>query len=149
MENWQVVAYVEVSALQARYVQIIDGRRSAELPTLFTPEGTLESKITGRETRRENLSAYLEAVFATRVGDVWSNIRHFITPPDVTFVDQAHVSATCYFAAYNAEGIDHWGVYSDQVERQGESWLFAQRAVDLFGAAPGSWVGSGSAGLSS
>ena len=85
----------------------------------------------------------------SRKEDAWRNIRHFITPPSINFVDEGQATSECYFAAFNAQSIDHWGVYADVLERVGGDWLFARRSVEILGATPNGWVGSGAALLSS
>jgi hypothetical protein len=148
VEDWEITAHVMIGALHTRYVSIIDNKVPEELPKLFTENGILQSKITGKASKGDEIASYLSAVLATRVEDAWVNIRHFITPPHVELIDRSHGSAECYFAAFNAKSVDHWGIYTDEVEQQGDAWLFATRSITLLGATPDGWVGTGSARLS-
>jgi hypothetical protein len=140
---------VAIGALQARYVACIDRGRAVELSMLFAEDGVLESKITGRQNRgRKSIETYLGQVIASRTNPEWKTIHHHITPANVTIVDRDHARAECYFTAFTKLGIDHWGLYSDDLVRTGESWFFAKRSVSLVAAVPGGWVDSGSASLS-
>jgi hypothetical protein len=139
---------VAISALQARYVACIDSGRAEELSMLFAEDGVLESKITGRQNRgRKSIETYLGQVIASRTNPAWKTINHHITPANVTIIDRNHARAECYFTAFTKVGIDHWGLYSDDLVRTGESWFFAKRSVSLVAAVPGGWVHSGSASL--
>src|ERR1700721_930941 len=148
MKDWQIAGTVEIGSLHARYVATIDHHRAADLPTLFTESGVLASVITGRSTPKSELRAYLEDVIQSRKEAAWPNIRHFHTPPVINFVDEDRATSECYFAAFNAQSIDHWGVYGDVLERVDGNWLFARRSVEILGATPNGWVGSGAAVLS-
>jgi hypothetical protein len=141
-------ARAAIGALQARYVACIDGGRALDLSMLFAEDGVLESKITGRQNRgRKSIETYLGQVIASRTNPAWKTIHHHITPANVTPVDRNHARAECYFTAFTKLGIDHWGLYSDDLVRTGESWFFAKRSVSLVAAVPGGWVHSGSASL--
>jgi hypothetical protein len=147
MDDWQIAGRVMIGALHARYVATIDHHAAEDLPKLFTKDGVLASKITGQENVGEDIGRYLRAVVDSRVQPSWVNIRHFITPPNIDFQNPCQATAECYFAAFNADSIDHWGIYSDELEYTGTTWLFAKRSVDILGATPGGWVASGSARL--
>jgi hypothetical protein len=148
MHDWEVTARASIGALHTDYVVCIDQGKASELAMLFTEDGLLESKITGRQNRgRADIEAYLVDVLRTRVDAAWSRMRHHITPGHIRFIDETHARTECYFAAYSAVSVDHWGAYSDEVVRIGDDWLFAKRSVDLIGATPGGWVASGSAHL--
>jgi hypothetical protein len=141
-------ARVAIGALLARYVAYIDGGRAEELSMLFAEDGVLESRITGRQNLgRERIATYLGQVIASRTQPAWATIHHHITPPNIVLTDRDHARAECYFTAFSAVGIDHWGLYADDLVCTGESWLFAKRSVSLIGAVPGGWVDSGSAAL--
>jgi hypothetical protein len=139
---------VAIGALQARYVACIDSGRAVELSMLFAEDGILESKITGRQNLgRKSIETYLGQVIASRTNPAWKTINHHIAPPNIEIVDRNHARAECYFTAFTKLGIDHWGIYSDDLLRIGESWFFAKRSVSLLAAVPGGWVASGSASL--
>jgi hypothetical protein len=141
-------ARVAIGALQARYVACIDGGRAVDLSMLFAPDGVLESRITGRQNRgRKSIETYLGQVIASRTHQAWATVHHHITPPNIVIIDRNHARAECYFTAFTKLGIDHWGLYSDDLVLTGESWFFAKRSVSLIAAVPGGWVDSGSASL--
>jgi hypothetical protein len=141
-------ARVAIGALLARYVACIDGGRAEELSMLFAEDGVLESRITGRQNLgRERIAKYLDQVIASRTQPAWATIHHHTTPPHVLFPDRDHARAECYFTAFSTVGIDHWGLYADDLVRSGGSWLFAKRSVSLIGAVAGGWVDTGSAAL--
>jgi SnoaL-like domain len=149
MDSWQIEALTMIGALHTRYVATVDSHPPGDLSALFVEDGLLTSKITGRTVRgRHELSVYLRDVRATRRDDTWANIRHFITPPAVTFADRDHANAQCYFTAWSSTAADHWGIYSDEIAHQeDDEWRFVTRTISLLGAAPGGWVGSGAVRL--
>jgi hypothetical protein len=149
------VAYEEVTmddwagicVLLARYVAVIDNARFDELPALFSPTGSLRSRITGRATPRQELSDYLRAVISTRTRPAWKAIHHHLAMPSISMGQDGIVRSTCYFTAFNADAPDHWGAYRDTLVKTGGSWVFEERSVEMTGSEPTGWVGSGAAAL--
>ena len=67
-----------------------------------------------------------------------SFIRHNLTTCQIELTSPDAARARTYFIVFTELGPDHAGVYSDEVVRVGEDWLFSHRRITLDWRAPGS-----------
>jgi hypothetical protein len=134
-----------IEALLGDYAEAADRGRSAELAALFAADGVLEISgesfdagvYRGREEIVARLERTREEMPATEAVPI---LRHHLATVRVrpTAADAARVDA--YFLAVTGSGPDHWGRYSDRVERTAEGWRFAHRKVVHEGHAADSWL---------
>jgi hypothetical protein len=123
-----------------RYVRYADSGRSDELAELFTDDGVLTTdadELRGRPA----IARYLESAKASLATSAGGGlIRHHVASLRIDFPSPEEARATSYFLAITAAGLDHWGQYRDSLVPVGGRWLFARRAAQLDGWAPGSWA---------
>ena len=65
-------------------------------------------------------------------------IRHNLTTSEVELTGHDTAWARTYFVVVTEMGPDHAGLYSDELVRHGETWLFSRRSITLDWRAPGS-----------
>lgn len=58
-------------------------------------------------------------------------VRHNLTTSSIEILDEDTARARTYFLVYTDVGPDHAGIYSDDLVRQGERWLFSHRRITL------------------
>jgi hypothetical protein len=137
VKDTEVAARVAIAALQARYITCVDQNRASEVAGLFVEDGVLDSRVMGRECHgRAEIAAYIEGLRS------WAHVSIHTSPADVAFSDESHAEARSYFTVLAAAGLDHWGVYVDELVSDGESWQFARRTIELVGTAQHGWLGS-------
>lgn len=140
MESWEVAARVEIDDLMARYARYADSGRSSELAALFTERGVL---VAGDDEARGQaaIAAYLDAAKGSLAGrDPAGRIRHHVSSRRIDLTSATSARATSYFLAITGTGPDHWGVYRDELVRDGTGWRFDRRAAIVEGHASGSWA---------
>ena len=140
MDAWELAARAGIEDTIGQYVRCADSGRSDELAALFTEDGILTTD-TDEVHGRLAIAQYLEenkASLATSPGV--GRIRHHVSSLRIDFPSRAAARATSYFLAITAAGPDHWGRYRDRLVPVGDRWLFAHRAAQLEGWAPGSWA---------
>jgi hypothetical protein len=140
VEPWEIAARLEIDDLVSRYARYADRGRSHDLAALFTDDGILtsgEDELHGPAA----IAAYLDASKASLAGrDPAGRIRHHVSSRRIDLTSRTSANATCYFLAITSIGPDHWGVYRDQLVRDGAEWRFHRRAALVEGSAPGSWA---------
>lgn len=67
-----------------------------------------------------------------------SFIRHNLTMCHIVVTSGDTATAKTYFVVYTDIGPDHAGIYSDEMVRQGERWLFLNRRITLDWRSPDS-----------
>jgi hypothetical protein len=67
-----------------------------------------------------------------------SFIRHNLTSCRIELTGTGTARARTYFIVFTELGPDHMGVYSDDLVREGDEWLFRHRQITLDWRAPGS-----------
>ncbi|HEY1778695.1 MAG TPA: nuclear transport factor 2 family protein [Solirubrobacteraceae bacterium] len=144
LPDWEVAARVAIDSLLAAYVAGVDGGPLQELVELFTEDGVLVVHG-GKEYRgRDGMLSFLTASRETRGESPVGRIRHFNSRSHVRFDSPTSASGTTYFFAMNeAHGVDHWGLYEEDLIALDGVWYFKRRAVVIEGADPGGWIGSG------
>jgi hypothetical protein len=65
-------------------------------------------------------------------------IRHNLTTSRIELTGKDTATARTYFVVFTNIGPDHAGIYSDQLARHGERWLFAHRRITLDWRSPDS-----------
>lgn len=58
-------------------------------------------------------------------------IRHNLTTSEIELTGPNTARARTYFVVVTEIGPDHAGVYSDELVRKGEAWLFSRRSITL------------------
>ncbi len=67
-----------------------------------------------------------------------SFIRHNLTTSEIELTGPDSARARTYFVVVTQGGPDHAGVYSDELVRQGDAWLFSHRRITLDWRSPAS-----------
>jgi hypothetical protein len=141
MEPWELAAREAIRDTIGRYAHAADSGRFDDLASLFTVDGVLEvhgeAPLAGRDAIRDYLHGVrVDLANATQV----PLIRHHVTSTVIDVVDHDSARGACYFLAVTEYGVDHWGRYRDDYERDGDAWLFAHRRVRTDGATAGGWA---------
>ena len=135
----EALAREAIRDLVARYNAYGDGGKFELLLELFVPDAVFEIRSPeGGVTRYEGTDA-LRALFTgtqERVlasAEVKSYVRHFTATHQIDLLEGGKASGRLYFAVLMPHGLDHWGRYLDSYVREGESWRFAERRVEVEG----------------
>jgi uncharacterized protein (TIGR02246 family) len=135
-----------IRALVNDYAEAADRGRSAELASLFAPDGVLEIRgesfdagvYRGREEIVARLERSREGLLETADRPL---LRHHLATVRVRPQGPGTARVEAYFLALTEAGPDHWGRYSDRVVAVAEEgWRFAHRRVLHEGHAPASWL---------
>ena len=65
-------------------------------------------------------------------------IRHNLTTSEIELTGPDMAKARTYFVVVTEAGPDHAGIYSDELVRQSERWLFSRRSITLDWRSPAS-----------
>jgi hypothetical protein len=65
-------------------------------------------------------------------------IRHNLTTSEIELTGADTARARTYFVVVTEAGPDHAGIYSDELVRSGERWLFSRRSITLDWRSPAS-----------
>jgi hypothetical protein len=136
MDDQEVRARAEIQATMARYVRFVDIGRPDELARLFTTPMVYDMGAGNVVRSPEELITAVEALketFSNSPG-LSGRLRHHVSSVVIEFDGPKAARATSAFQAISAAGLDHWGVYKDELVPVGEQWLFTRRAVVLEGA---------------
>jgi hypothetical protein len=149
LADWEVAARVAIDDLFAAYVAGVDGAPLEELVELFTEDGVLVVHGGQEYHGRDWILGFLTTSRQTRGKSPVGKIRHFNSRPRIRFDSPTSAHGTTYFFAMNeAQGVDHWGFYEEDLIALDGVWHFKRRAVVIEGADPGGWIGSGVANVS-
>lgn len=141
----ELAARLEIELTLRAYVHAVDHGLFAELLALFQPSGSLVPHGLDACRGHAAIQAFLTGSRRTRRPEAgFGRVRHHVTAAQIDFDSSDAARALSYFSAISGVGLDHWGVYRDELRRQDGSWLFARRVVELEGANPRGWIGSGS-----
>jgi hypothetical protein len=129
----------------ARYNMAGDSLRADEFLAVFTRDAVLQSHGAEgagfRYTGIEEIAAWIKGwrAPATPAGPATSTeptaprqrmfVRHHLSTSVIDFADTTTAHARTYFTVYTPIGPDHGGVYTDELRREGETWLIAERTV--------------------
>lgn len=136
MDDEEVRARAAIQDTMARYVRFVDSGRPEELAKLFAEPMHYEMGAGNIARSPEELIAAVERLkqkFRAAPGLV-GRLRHHVSSDVIEFADLKTVRATSAFLAISGAGLDHWGVYRDELVRVGQQWLFARRVVLVEGA---------------
>jgi ketosteroid isomerase-like protein len=138
MQDWQIVASVEIRELYGRYFFLVDNNDAQSVGDLFAEDGVLISEVMNWECAgRAAITDYIDGLRSS-----WSDIRIHIAQPDIDVVDEETATSVCYFTVFNTIGIDHWGIYRDEFVRANGKWLFSKRSIALGGSSANSRAGA-------
>jgi 3-phenylpropionate/cinnamic acid dioxygenase small subunit len=141
MQAWELEAREQIRDTIARYAHCVDGGRFDELVELFSTDGVLEVEGEPAHRGRNAIRAFVTGTGRDlAAGTGAPRIRHHVSNVLIELAGPDRARARCYFIAVTDRGVDHWGRYRDDLVREGDGWLFAQRNVRTDGAAAGSWV---------
>jgi 3-phenylpropionate/cinnamic acid dioxygenase small subunit len=141
MQAWELEAREQIRDTIARYAHCVDGGRFDELVELFSTDGVLEVEGEPAHRGRDAIRAFVTGTGRDlAAGTGAPRIRHHVSNVLIELAGPDRARARCYFIAVTDRGVDHWGRYRDDLVREGDGWLFAQRNVRTDGAAAGSWV---------
>jgi len=144
MEAWEVAAREAIRDLVARYAQLADRGRFADLAALFTDDGVLEVNDRPPARGREAILALLTGASDTLAAASPTRlVRHHVASVVVDVASPDSATASAYFLVVTDVGPDHWGRYRDQLVQQAGRWLFRHRRVRTDGHAPGSRLARG------
>ena len=144
LAEWEVAARVAVDDLFAAYVAGVDGGPLEELVGLFTADGVLVVHGGKEYHGRDGILEFLTSSRETRGASPVGRIRHFNSRSRIRFDGPSSARGTTYFFAMSeVRGIDHWGVYEEDLVAVDGVWYFKRRAVVIEGAEPNGWIGSG------
>lgn len=139
MELWELAAREAIRDTVARYAQLVDRGRIAELALLFAEDGTLEAGDLPLARGRAAIVELLRGT-QTRLASATTRplIRHHVSSLQIDLEGAEVATAASYFLAITERGPDHWGRYQDRLVARGQRWLFQSRRVRVDGRAAGS-----------
>ncbi|MDQ1696202.1 MAG: hypothetical protein QOJ03_1555 [Frankiaceae bacterium] len=135
MEQWELAAREHVRDLIAHYNLAGDRGWIDDMIALFAEDAVLAVDDVAHEGREA-----IRSVFTEATGPHPELIRHFTATLKIDVVSPDQATARCYFQVLTAQGLDHWGRYTDRFVRVDGEWRFAQRSVRIDGATPGGWA---------
>jgi hypothetical protein len=141
MEHWELVAREQIRDLVARYAANVDSGRFDEVVSLFAPNATFVLRNRRYEGRDE-----IRSIFTTAGESLGSHqggnplIRHHITTHQIDVLSPTEARSRCYFVAFVADGVDHWGRYIDEFGLVEGDWRFTSRRDFIDAFVPGGWA---------
>lgn len=126
----------EIRALLARYCVAADAGRLDEVVGLFAPDGHIEfrgEKYTGVDGIR---AMFVESGRRIRASGLRGRLMHTVSTIDIELVDGAGAHGSSCFQVLSAQGLDHWGRYTDEYVAEGGRWRFARRTITVEGRVP-------------
>lgn len=134
MDAAEAIDREQIRELIARYNHAGDRGRLDQLVACFTEDGVLDLEdveLRGRKAIVRHLSGVVdELAAATSV----ATLRHHVASVMIDLEGDGTARASSYFSVYTEVGLDHWGVYRDQLRRVGDDWMIALRRVRVDGA---------------
>lgn len=141
----ELTAREQVRDLIARYTWAADRGRFDEVADCFAEQGVLDvGDHGGRWTGRTEIARQLTSV-AARVAERADTtgarpgpVHHHVSSTQLSDITGSSMSARSYFLVITSVGVDHWGRYLDNLEREEDRWVFAERIVRVDGHDPAS-----------
>ena len=139
MDASEAVARESIRDVISRYNHAGDRGDLDALAHCFTEDGVLdlegEDDCEGREAIRERLSGVVSDLAGRSERAI---LRHHVSSIRIELTGSGTAIAASYFLVFTEIGLDHWGTYSDQLERADGAWRIAHRKVRVDGATPNS-----------
>ncbi len=142
MEHWQLAAREAIRDTLAQYTWRAEFMEVEAFGLLFRADAVLEIKGGRRYRGREEIRGMLGATRErTQAGAPAASgapvvLRHHVSSIRIELAARDRARAFSYFAVFGPEGPDHWGRYADELEPEGERWVFTHRRVSVDGAVP-------------
>lgn len=117
-----------------------DRRDGESFHRLFAADGVLEFagfaplpafRSVGREEIRARTASWSPVPGEDPSMTLASFIRHNLTTSEIELTGPDTARARTYFVVFTDIGPDHAGLYSDDLVRSGDEWLFAHRRITL------------------
>jgi ketosteroid isomerase-like protein len=139
MDASEAIAREQIRDVISRYNHAGDHGDLEALVRCFTEAGVLEIKgeepSRGRAAILERLSREVASSIAVGARAL---VRHHVSSIRIERTGSDSAIAASYFVVFTEIGLDHWGTYSDQLERDDGTWRIAHRKVRVDGASPDS-----------
>jgi hypothetical protein len=128
----------------ASYNMAGDSRNAAEFVALFADDAVLEFagfpplqgfRFQGREAI-DPIPRWRQYAEMEKALGGSSFLRHNLTTCRIELTGPETAKARTYFVVFTDIGPDHCGVYTDELVRRGDRWLFAHRKIRLDWRAP-------------
>ena len=144
MDLNKLVAIEGIRQTMADYVFNTDNGRTREFGELFgdagefvLPDGSSHKGAKAITALLNGHAAYFEK--NPEAGPP-GYLRHQITTVDITLKSENTAVAESYFLTVTKERVDHWGKWSDSLERSADGrWRFTKRVVTTDGYDPDGW----------
>ena len=139
MDENELRTRVAAADLLATYQFLADSGKTRELSELFLPDAVFESNT------EELVGPKAILDFFHRTADAFVSAgllpaRHHLSS---VFIDPRPDGSAATYACFQlvgCHGLDHWGIYRDEVVKTEDGWRFARRKVKVEGHIPGSPV---------
>ena len=146
METWQLAALEGIRKTLAEYVIFTDSGRSREFAALFAEDGvfvlpsghalTGPQAIVGFLDAQAELFQFQPAMAPPEPG----YLRHQITTQNIDVLNENAATVEAYFMTCTSKGLDHWGRWLDELQREPDGrWRFKKRVVLTEASYPDSW----------
>jgi hypothetical protein len=142
VELWELDARESIRDIVTRYNSNGDSGRFPQMLELFAEDAVMELDGPDGEKRVYRGRDEIGSIF-TRTKERWgaaaeersapAYVRHCVFTHQIDLIDQAHARGRAYFQVLMAHGLDHWGRYIDEYERQDGRWVFTHRRVTTDG----------------
>jgi len=139
MNDIELRTRVGAGDLLATYQFLADSGKTRELSELFLPNAVFKSN-TEELVGPDAIFDFFRRTAGAFVSAGLLPARHHLS--SVHIEPRADGSAATYacFQLVGSSGLDHWGIYRDEVVRTDGGWRFARRKVKVEGHVPGSPV---------
>ncbi len=137
MDAKELLAREHIRDLIARYCFFMDQGRIDELLALFAADGEFE--IYGRSASGATAIRELFAASGAAARTLGRRLRpqHLASVSMIDLEGAGAASAETYFTVITNEGLDHWGIYRDQLTAAGDHWLLRRRVIQVLGSTAG------------
>lgn len=131
----------QIAELLARYTWTGDFGDADGFAGCFTGDGVLDVKGQATYAGRAAIAAMVRggphAPQGASLPETLSGpLHHHVSSVRIEIDDASHARVFAYFLAMGPHGPDHWGRYSDRVERVDGAWLFRYRRASADGLSP-------------
>jgi len=141
MRKWEMRARLEILDVISRYTWCGDFGEVEAFVACFTPDAVLTVKGGGSFEGREGLLRLARGEGSRMDAERLASdgpLHHHVSTHRIELVSKRRARANAYFLVLNRRGPDHWGRYSDELERRDGHWRLHRRRVSVDGASRGS-----------